>query len=138
MGAFTPFKRNANRFNYTPRYYDPAKEEREQRREELLGRRLDADQSGEYIPGQYIRTQRDARNARRGEKRGVGSSFRVWIMLGVVVALVILGSALYNSIVTMIVGGESTKPKVESTTTEEEVFNPEATIIIVPNDYVEE
>ena len=48
MGFFSPHKRHANKFNYTPRYYDPAKEEREQRRAELRGERLD--DSGEYKP----------------------------------------------------------------------------------------
>ena len=44
MLGFTPFKKHANRFQYTPRYYDPQKEAREQRRAVLSGRRLeDAD-----------------------------------------------------------------------------------------------
>ena len=34
MGWFTPYKRRANEFNYTPRFYDPVKEAREQRRAE--------------------------------------------------------------------------------------------------------
>ena len=37
MLGFTPFKRHANKFNYIPRYYDPEKEAREQRRAELRG-----------------------------------------------------------------------------------------------------
>lgn len=32
MLGFTPFKKHANKFNYIPRYYDPEKEAREQRR----------------------------------------------------------------------------------------------------------
>ena len=60
MLGFTPFKRNANKFNYIPRYYDPEKEAREQRRAELRGERVE-DGDREYRPGQYIRTQRDAR-----------------------------------------------------------------------------
>ena len=35
MLGFTPFKKHANKFNYIPRYYDPEKEAREQRRAEL-------------------------------------------------------------------------------------------------------
>ncbi len=137
MGAFTPFKRNANRFNYVPRYYDPAKEEREQRREELLGRRRDSENE-EYIPGDYIRTQREARNARRAAsgRPTSKSPFRVWIMLAVVVALLIMGSSLFNSLTKMM---DSTTPKAAQGSAPQEVeFNPEATIIIVPNDYVEE
>ena len=53
MGFFSPHKRHANQFNYTPRYYDPAKEERERRRAELRGERLD--DKSEYTPGKYIR-----------------------------------------------------------------------------------
>ena len=37
MLGFTPFKRHPNKFNYIPRYYDPEKEAREQRRAELRG-----------------------------------------------------------------------------------------------------
>ena len=56
MLGFTPFKKHANKFNYIPRYYDPEKEAREQRRAELRGERAE-DAGGEYRPGQYIRTQ---------------------------------------------------------------------------------
>ena len=48
MLGFTPFKRHPNKFNYTPRYYDPEKEAREQRRAELRGERAG---DGEYEPG---------------------------------------------------------------------------------------
>ena len=41
MLGFTPFKRHANKFNYIPRYYDPEKEAREQRRAELRGERVE-------------------------------------------------------------------------------------------------
>lgn len=41
MLGFTPFKRHANKFNYIPRYYDPEKEAREQRRAELRGERAE-------------------------------------------------------------------------------------------------
>lgn len=71
MLGFTPFKRHPNKFNYIPRYYDPEKEAREQRRAELRGERAE-DADREYQPGQYIRTQREARDARRSneEERG--------------------------------------------------------------------
>ena len=54
-----------------PRSYDPEKEAREQRRAGLRGERAE-DAGREYVPGQYIRTQRDARAARRAgtEERG--------------------------------------------------------------------
>ena len=103
MGAFTPFKRRANSFKYTPRYYDPAKEEREARRAELLGKRLDtgAQEGEEYIPGQYIRTQREARASRRSGDKGVKNPFKVWVMLGAVIVIFILGSMLYERVVSV-------------------------------------
>ena len=55
MGLFTPVKKHPNRFNYIPRYYDPVKEAREQRRRELRGERGEdidtAVAQGEYKPG---------------------------------------------------------------------------------------
>ena len=75
MGFFSPHKRHANKFNYTPRYYDPAKEERELRRAELRGER--SDDATEYTPGKYIRTQREARAAKReGDNSRQGGS--IW------------------------------------------------------------
>ena len=76
MLGFTPFKKHANKFNYIPRYYDPEKEAREQRRAELRGERAE-DAGGEYRPGQYIRTQRDARAARRSKEEKTGRD-RIW------------------------------------------------------------
>ena len=79
MLGFTPFKKHANKFHYVPRYYDPEKEARELRRAELRGERAE-DAEREYRPGQYIRTQRDARAARRERDEGRGR-MRVWKML---------------------------------------------------------
>ena len=55
MLGFTPFKKHANKFSYAPRYYDPEKERRAQRRAELRGERPEGVE-GDYEPGQYIRT----------------------------------------------------------------------------------
>ncbi|EKC74783.1 hypothetical protein LEA_05572, partial [human gut metagenome] len=49
MLGFSPFKKHANKFNYIPRYYDPEKEAREQRRAELRGERAE-DAGREYYP----------------------------------------------------------------------------------------
>ena len=49
MLGFSPFKKHANKFNYIPRYYDPEKEAREQRRAELRGERAE-DAGREYTP----------------------------------------------------------------------------------------
>ena len=69
MGLFSPVKRHANKFRYIPRYYDPEKERREQRRRELHGTSTELD-NAEYQPGQYIRTQREARRAARSTNEG--------------------------------------------------------------------
>lgn len=73
MSFFRPHKSKPRQFNYIPRHYDPLKEERDQRRKELHGTSLMDEE--EYVPGKYIRTQRDARevshadNDRNGFKR---------------------------------------------------------------------
>ena len=84
MSGFTPFKKHANKFNYLPRYYDPEKEERDRRRAELRGERAE-DAGKEYKPGQYIRTQSQARAARRREEMSRGSG-RMWMMVVLVVS----------------------------------------------------
>ena len=68
MLGFSPFKKHANKFNYIPRYYDPEEERRAQRRAELRGERPE-DAGREYVPGQYVRTARTARAARREAER---------------------------------------------------------------------
>ena len=87
MLGFTPFKKHANKFNYIPRYYDPEKEAREQRRAELRGERAE-DAGREYRPGQYIRTQREARAARHAgtEDRG---RMRIFKIAGAVVLMLL-------------------------------------------------
>ena len=92
MGLFSPYKRHANRFNYIPRFFDPEKERREQRRAELRGERSDAPE-GEYIPGQYIRTQREARAARRTDESAQRNR-SVWKL--------VLGAALLLLLVSML------------------------------------
>lgn len=135
MGAFTPFKRNANKFNYTPRYYDPAKEAREQRRAEIRGERLD-DTAESYQPGKYIRRSSAARAARRGDKGGsmLQKKMRMWVMIGAIIAVTLLGSALYNKLIEVLVGSPSSTSQTEVV---EEEFNPYAPITVVPNDYEE-
>ncbi len=93
MLGFTPFKRHANRFNYIPRYYDPAKEAREQRRAELRGERAE-ESDREYRPGQYVRTQREARRARRTHSGGA-SRTRVWKLVAGAAAVLLFILLLY-------------------------------------------
>lgn len=66
MSIFRPHKTKPRQFNYTPRYYDPRKEAMEQRRKELHGTSSEMDDLP-YTPGDYLRTQREARSEARAE-----------------------------------------------------------------------
>ncbi len=133
MGAFTPFKRHATEFKYTPRYYDPQREAREQRRAEMRGERLDTQAEGdEYRPGQYIKTQSAARATRRASNNAKSKS-RTWLSVVVVVLVALFGTMLYNKIAEVfggVDGSQRAQPKAEY-----EEFNPYAPIVVVPNDY---
>lgn len=73
MSFFRPHKTKPRQFNYIPRHYDPVKEEREQRRKELHGTSSEDDME-EYVPGKYIRTQREARDAARANESNSSST----------------------------------------------------------------
>ncbi|WP_348716026.1 hypothetical protein [uncultured Alistipes sp.] len=131
MLGFTPFKKHANPFQYTPRYYDPQKEAREQRRAELSGRRLE-DADKEYVPGQYIRTQREARAARRAREAREGQ-MRMWKMVvGIALVLLFLG-ILYPRLADVFLRVRQQPATVA--VDEYDGFDPYAPITIVPNDY---
>ncbi|MBQ3536247.1 MAG: hypothetical protein IJA57_05790 [Alistipes sp.] len=141
MGWFSPYKRHANSFNYTPRYYDPAKEAREQRRAELRGERLEDD--GEYTPGKYIRAKREARDLKReqeAKKAGSDKKMKMWTM---VVALMLLAALIYvlvpslGAIFEKATTNSAANKKFEQQQQEVEEFDPYAPLIIVPNDYEE-
>ena len=134
MLGFTPFKKHANKFNYIPRYYDPEKEAREQRRAELRGERAE-DGEHEYKPGQYIRTQRDARAARRAgeEKSGQG---RVLKMAAAAVLVLLFIYLLYPRLAEVFLQARTT-PAPKTVQVEEGEFDPYAPITVVPNDYQE-
>ena len=127
MSGFTPFKRHANRFSYTPRYYDPAKEAREQRRAELRGERSD---DGEYVPGKYIRTQREARAARRN-KAASRSQGKLWLMVLAAAVLVLFVYMVYPRLVAVFQTAVRDTPVQQ----QQEEFDPYAPITVVPNDY---
>lgn len=131
-GVFTPFKRSANKFKYTPRYYDPAKEEREERREQMYGTRRDKN-AANYQPGQYIRSKRAARISKHTKKGN-----KIWLMVVAIAAITYLGTILYGKLIEVFGLTENSSPRVEQTTSEFEEFNPYAPITIVPNDYEEE
>lgn len=142
MGFFSPHKRHANKFNYTPRYYDPAKEERECRRAELRGERRDVENSGEYEPGKYIRAKREAREARLAQEKKQKNSdkrMNMWVMgLGLILLVVFIYVLVprIGAIFEMATSDSSSK-QVERQMKEYEEFNPYAPIVIVPNDYQE-
>lgn len=141
MGWFSPYKRHANSFNYTPRYYDPAKEAREQRRAELRGERKEDD--SEYTPGKYIRAKREARDLKReqeAKKAGSDKKMKMWTM---VVALMLLAALIYilvpslGAIFEKATTNSAANKKFEQQQQEVEEFDPYAPLIIVPNDYEE-
>ena len=88
MSFFRPHKTKPRQFNYIPRHYDPVKEERDRRRRELHGTSTADDE--EYIPGKYIRTQREARDASRGERTGYEGLGRIAVIaVAMVLAMLI-------------------------------------------------
>lgn len=87
MSIFRPPKTKPRQFNYFPRYYDPVKEERNQRRKILHGTSSETDNE-EYTPGKYVRTQREARDAARESDRSAGGSkLRGLVVITAVIAL---------------------------------------------------
>ena len=134
MLGFTPFKRHPNKFNYIPRYYDPEKEAREQRRAELRGERAE-DADREYQPGQYISTQREARDARRSNEEERGR-IRVLKMAAGAVLVLLFIYLLYPKLADVFLRAR-TAPATETQQVGEEEFNPYAPIRVVPNDYEE-
>ena len=143
MGFFSPHKRHANQFNYTPRYYDPAKEERELRRAELRGERRQNEKRGEeYEPGQYIRAKREAREARLVKEKQQSRSdkrMNMWVMGAGLILLALFIYALVPRIAAIFEMAKSDSSTVleERQMQEYKEFNPYAPIVIVPNDYQE-
>ena len=144
MLGFTPFKKHANRFNYIPRYYDPEKEAREQRRAELRGERAE-DAGGEYRPGQYIRTQREARAARRSREEATGR-VRIWKMAAGAVLVLLFVYLLYPRLADALLRTRTAPAPAEVRTSPRDGLDQsqvsdvewqEQPIVIVPNDYTE-
>ncbi len=129
MSMFSPFKKHARPFAYVPRYYDPAKEAREQRRAEMRGER--SDDNTEYTPGKYIRTQREAREVHRATRdRGHG---RILKLVAVVAVLFFLAYLFLPQLLNSVATAKKSPAPVE----EYSDFDPSAPITIVPNDYQE-
>lgn len=132
MGLFTPYKKSANRFSYIPRFYDPVKEAREQRRRELRGESVETD-NAEYTPGMYLRTQRDARAERRRTTSNNGSRVSGIVVAAMVALFILFVYMLYPRVLELFSLGESQRTIQPAT----EEFDPYAPILIVPNDYQE-
>lgn len=149
MGLFTPVKKHPNRFNYIPRYYDPVKEAREQRRRELRGEQgKDFDEiaaQGNYKPGDYLRRRKSMRLERKSSGEGQSRSSRSSIMTLVLVAVIVLLLAylLVPRVVALMNRTQTATPTTEQgvnnpqTADGEAEFDPYAPIVIVPNDYQE-
>jgi len=148
MLGFTPFKKHANKFNYIPRYYDPEKEAREQRRAELRGERAE-EAAREYRPGQYIRTQREARAARRSREEATGR-VRIWKMAAGAVLVLLFIYLLYPRLAEVFLRTRTAPAPAETTVAEpaqpRDAFDQshvsdaewqEQPIVVVPNDYAE-
>lgn len=142
MGFFSPYKRHANQFSYKPRFYDPDKEAREQRRAELRGER--SDDTSEYTPGKYIRAKREAREANRAKQSktmlsGGTMKFVVMALVAMLIFFIVivvvprLGDIFEMAQTTPVASGGESMPLTE----QGEAFDPDAPFIIVPNDYVE-
>ena len=91
MLGLKAFRQKPREFNYRPRYFDPEKEAREERKRELLGDdAVDGshDDSKEYRPGQYIRS----RGMRRGTmyEKHKGKTRNQWSASVRIIAIVAL------------------------------------------------
>lgn len=147
MLGFSPFKKHANRFNYIPRFYDPEKDAREQRRAELRGERAE-DAGHEYRPGQYIRTQREARDARRSQRNNGMAG--IWkLALGVLIVMMVF-SFLFPRLMEVFYGASAPAAgqvvETEQRSEPRDAFDQsgisdvewqDQKIVIVPNDYKE-
>lgn len=90
MSIFRPHKTKPRQFNYTPRYYDPQKEALEQRRRELHGTSSESDDMP-YQPGNYLRTQREARReAREADSNSATNRLLRYALLIIVVGLAMM------------------------------------------------
>ena len=125
MSIFRPHKTKPRQFNYIPRYYDPVKEERNLRRKQLHGTSPESD-GEEYVPGKYVRTQREAREVSRGERSDEGmSKIRGLVVVTVVIALGVMW--LLPHIMNFVIAASEEKMAVNGTAqpkSGEEVITP--------------
>ena len=135
MGLFSPHKKRANQFNYIPRYYDPEKDRREQRRRELRGQ--SSDDTTPYTPGKYIRTIREARAERIAQQKADNKTPRYVMFFGVAIIIIVAYMLVPRLVSVITMAGKKSNPIVEQQVLENETFNPLTPITVVPNDYQE-
>jgi len=132
MSGFTPFKKHANKFNYTPRYYDPDLEEFRERRAAKSGEASESKGDGGYVAGQYIRRQREARNEQMRRDAAERKNRRMMGMVVVIVVVAIVIFVIVPRVAQMFSMAERAKPEPVG---EEQFFDPYQPLRIVPNDY---
>lgn len=131
MKGFSPVKKHARNFNYNPRFYDPAKQARDERRAELRGT-TSATDNEEYEPGNYLKRQREARAASRlSRRKNPFSGFTAKIMVFAMILLLayILVPRIFDAFQTS--GNEHESSTVDMSGG----FDASANYTIVPNDY---
>jgi hypothetical protein len=124
MSIFRPHKTKPRQFNYIPRYYDPVKEERNLRRKQLHGTSTESDNE-EYVPGKYVRTQREAREVSRGDRSSEGmAKIRGLVVVTIVIALGVMW--LLPHIMNFVIAANEEKQAANDTQTKsgEEIVTP--------------
>ncbi len=97
MLGLDAFRRKPRSFGYKPVYFDPVKDERDQRKFEILGDQATPteDNAQNYVAGQYIRANGFARKRTQIADRGLDQAHRQRNIRRGVIALILLFVALY-------------------------------------------
>lgn len=91
MGLFFPnVRRKARQFEYKPRFYDPEKEAREERRRELCGEDAERVDGAKYVPGQFIRKDMLSRRGYGIKKKKNNGAGRRRVMIGLCLGLLLI------------------------------------------------
>ena len=133
MLGFSPFKKHANKFNYTPRYYDPDLEAFRERRAEKGEQAAEEKGENVYVAGEFIRRRREARNEQRRQEDSARKTRGMIRMLVVIVVVAIMIFVVVPRVAEMFDMAKQ-NTAVQSAPTEEE-FDPYRPIRVVPNDY---
>jgi hypothetical protein len=108
-------------FEYQPRHYDPAREEREARKRILLGDDYVPQEEGEYRPGQYVGQMRIRRGIIAGRQRSERKqrrTVRSLIMLVLLAAFAwwILKTDFSNTVWALFFGGQTQQTQPQTPT----------------------